>query len=56
MFGWIGILVGILLIIFGGFLVVFFPSTIEHQPPQMTVGGVILGFVCLVIGVLLLFF
>lgn len=56
MFGWIGILVGILLVLFGGYLVVFFPAAPEHQAQQMTAGAIILGFICLVIGGILLFF
>ena len=42
MFGWIGLLVGILFILLGGFLVVFFPGTQEHQPPPFGVVGVLL--------------
>ena len=56
MFGWIGIVVGILLILFGGYLVVFFPAAVEMQPASMSAGAVILGFICLIVGGILLFF
>jgi len=56
MFGLLGIAVGILLILVGGFLVFFFPSTKEHQPPPFDLVGVVLGFIFLIIGILLVLF
>jgi hypothetical protein len=55
MFGIIGILVGLLLILIGGFLVFFFPSTAEHQPHPFDITGVVLGFILLIIGGALIF-
>jgi len=55
MFGLIGIVIGILLLLVGIFLVFFFPSTMEHQPPGMSVTGVVLGLVLLVVGFVLVF-
>lgn len=55
MFGIIGILVGIVLILIGGFLVFFFPGTAEHQPPPFDVVGVVLGFILIIIGGVLIF-
>jgi hypothetical protein len=55
MFGIIGVLVGIVLILIGGFLVFFFPSTAEHQPPPFDVVGVVLGFILIIIGGILIF-
>lgn len=56
MFGWLGILIGILLILVGGYLIIFFPSMPEHQPTSMTLGAIILGFVLAVAGALLIIF
>ena len=55
MFGWIGLLVGILFIAVGGFLVLFFPSTQEHQPGPFGVVGVVLGFILIALGGVLIF-
>ena len=55
MFGIVGILVGLLLIVMGGFLVFFFPNTGEHQAPPFDVVGVVMGFIFLIIGGLLVF-
>jgi len=55
MFGWLGIVVGILLILIGGFLVFFFPNTQEHQPPPFGVVGVVLGLILIVAAVVLIF-
>ena len=48
MFGWIGTIVGILLLLFAAFLIFFFPGTKEHQSQGWE--GVVFGFVAGVIG------
>jgi len=55
MFGILGILVGILMVLAGGFLILFFPSTGDHQPPPFDLVGVVLGFILLIIGGVLIF-
>jgi len=55
MFGWIGILIGIFLLILGGYLVFFFPQATDYQPEKFGAMGIIFGFVFLVIGAVLLF-
>ena len=59
-FGLIGQLIGILLILFGGFMVFFFPASSEkptgHQPEKFSISGIIIGLLSLVIGVMLLFY
>ncbi len=55
MFGALGIVLGILLILLGGFLVLFFPMTEEHQASEFTKTGVVLGFIFLIIGAFLVF-
>ncbi|MEM5798304.1 MAG: hypothetical protein QXP39_01020 [Candidatus Aenigmatarchaeota archaeon] len=54
MFGLAGLIIGILLIIFGLYMIFFFPSTIEHQA-EFSWRGVLLGVIALVIGALLIF-
>ncbi len=56
MFGWIGAIIGILLILLGGFMVLFFPFTVEEQPESMALTAIVTGFVLIVIGGVLLFF
>ncbi len=55
MFGWIGFLVGIFFILVGGFLVLFFPSTEEHQPDTFAVTGIVLGLILIIAGGVLMF-
>ena len=55
MFGFVGIIVGILLLIAGVFLVFFFPTTEEHQPVSFGVTGIVIGIVFLIIGFVLVF-
>lgn len=61
-FGLLGQLIGVLLILFGGFLIVIFPaySTDErapgHQPVSFTISAIFIGILCLFIGALLIFF
>ncbi len=58
MFGWIGIIVGILFLLFAAFAVFFFPGTLEHQTGGETdygLNGMIFGIVVGLIGLALLF-
>jgi hypothetical protein len=55
MFGILGTVVGILFILLGGYLVIFFPSTTVHQTESFSVVGIIMGFIFLVAGVVLVF-
>ena len=60
MFGWTGIIIGILLLLFAAFMVFFFPaSTMEgasgHQPQGFSWNGILLGFIAGLIGVALIF-
>ena len=55
MFGWIGIIIGILFFLIGGFLVVFFPSTEEHQGDSFSITGVAIGIILLIAGFFLVF-
>ncbi len=55
MFGWLGIIIGILLFLLGGFLVVFFPSSEEHQGDSFSLTGVIMGFIFLIAAFFLVF-
>ena len=54
MFGWVGSIIGILLLLFAGFMIFFFPGPGVHQTHGMDVNGVILGFVAGIAGVALL--
>lgn len=56
MFGWLGIGLGIVLFLIGGFLVVFFPGTWEHQGDAFSLTGIILGFIFLIAAFFLVFF
>lgn len=55
MFGWTGIIIGILLMLFAAFMIFFFPAAGEHQPLGTDVNGVILGFIAGIIGIALVF-
>jgi len=55
MFGWIGAIVGILLLLFAAFMVFFFPSPVAHQPESFGWNGVLIGFIAGIVGVALLF-
>ena len=56
MFGWIGAIIGILLILLGGYMVLFFPFVTEEQIPSVGLTAIITGFVFIIIGGFLLFF
>ena len=55
MFGIGGIIVGILLMLFGVFCVFFFPSSYYHQEESLTIGGIVIGVLSLIIGAMLIF-
>lgn len=56
MFGWLGIAIGILFFLIGGFMVFFFPSTEEHQGDNFGITGVVLGLILLIAAFFLVFF
>jgi len=49
-FGWLWGVAGILLIMFGGYMLLFFPFTTEHQTEEFALSGPLIGLVCLIIG------
>jgi hypothetical protein len=55
MFGWTGILIGILLILFGGYMIFLFPDTERYQTAGFTRTGMAMGLLSLLIGAVLLF-
>jgi uncharacterized membrane protein len=56
MFGLVGILGGILLILVGIFLAFFFQAPTDNQPESMGYLGIVLGLVLIVVGFVLIFF
>lgn len=48
-------IIGMLMMIFGVFMVIIFPAKI-YQRPEMTAGGLMIGLVILIIGLFLLVF
>jgi len=55
MFGLLGLITGIILLILGGYMVFFFPHAIGYQTEKFSAIGIIAGFVFLLIGALLIF-
>jgi hypothetical protein len=55
MFGIVGMIVGIILILVSVFLIFFFPSTAELQSYSFDKNGVLFGFLLLFIGIVLIF-
>jgi len=58
MFGWVGIIVGILLLLFAAFLVFFMSTAAEHQTSvdvNFGLNGIIFGFIMGIIGLALIF-
>lgn len=55
MFGWTGALIGILLILFGGYMIFLFPDSRRYQTEQFTKTGMGMGIISLLIGAILLF-
>ena len=56
MFGTIGAIIGIIMLVAGVFLAFFFPGTTAHQPEGFAVLGIIMGIALLAGGILLVFF
>ncbi len=61
-FGLLGLFVGVLMMVFGGFMIGLFPGYTTdrnapgHQPLDFSISGIFIGFMCLLIGVLLIIF
>ncbi len=55
-FGILGLVIGILFILIGGFLVFFFPANKEHQSGDFTSAGIFIGVLFILFGFLLLLF
>ncbi len=54
MFGLLGVIVGIILIIVGGYMFFFMPMTIEHQE-GFGISAVIIGLIFMIAGFVLVF-
>ena len=54
MFGLIGFLIGIMLVLFGFFLAIFFPNLPEHQGENFALAGIVIGIVLLIVGAALI--
>jgi len=55
MFGTIGLIVGILLILWGIYMIIFFPTQSQIQPENIGITGIIFGFILLAAGIILIF-
>ena len=55
MFGWLGLIIGIILLVLGGYLVFFFPRAVEYQTEKLSTIGIVWGFIFLTIGAILIF-
>jgi hypothetical protein len=55
MFGWIGTIVGILLLLFAAFMIFFFPAASQEHQQGIGWNGVIFGFIMGFIGIVLIF-
>lgn len=55
-FGLLGQLIGLILILLGGFLAFFLQTTDMHQPKEFSLTGIYLGLLFLVLGFFLLLF
>jgi len=53
MFGWTGLIIGIILLIWAGFMFFLFPGTAEHQPSPMAQNGIIFGIFLFIVGLIL---
>jgi len=54
MFGLLGAIIGIILIIVGGYMFFFMPMAMEHQP-DFGLSGIILGLILMIVGFVLVF-
>jgi hypothetical protein len=55
MFGFMGIIAGIILILIGGAFVFFFPSATSYQGSDFGIVVVVAGFVMIILGAILIF-
>jgi len=55
MFGLLGQIIGIIIIIIGGIMTFFLHGPAEHQPSEFGVSFIVIGIVLVIIGGLLLF-
>ncbi len=55
MFGLLGLLIGIFLVLIGGYMIFFFPLTSVHQEEYFGKTAIVLGFICLIVGGILIF-
>lgn len=55
MFGMAGLVIGILLLLFGAFMIFGFPAAEEHQPPSFSWAAIVIGFIVAIIGAVLVF-
>ncbi len=55
MFGLLGQIIGIIIIIIGGFLLFFLHAPEEHQPTEFSISFIVLGLILIIVGGLLLF-
>ena len=46
---------GIILILIGGIIVFFFPSSVEYQPEEFGIVAVVAGFVMIILGAIMIF-
>ncbi len=49
-------IVGLILMIFGGLTLRYFPGLSDNQPKGMTLTGIFIGIICFVLGLALLIF
>lgn len=55
MYGLVGFIVGLILVLVGGGLMFLFPSTLRHQPTGFAKVGIVLGLLLIFIGGALMF-
>ncbi|MFH1445303.1 MAG: hypothetical protein ABIF08_02365 [Nanoarchaeota archaeon] len=55
MFGWLGLLIGAILLVLGGYMIFFFPGALDYQTKEMATVGVVLGFIFAILGAILIF-
>ena len=55
MFGFTGVIAGIILILIGGILIFLFPSATDYQPDEFGIVIVVVGFIMIILGAILIF-
>ncbi len=55
-FGILGQILGVLFVIFGGFLIFFLPSSSDWTPKAFSLSGIVIGLLLLIFGGILIFF